>query len=134
MAADSCPRSAFARCRPLLLLLHALLLCSRRPHLAGRHFSAVAYLNSQGCSFEGGTFCFQSGSEPRQVAPQAGMLLAYTADDSNVHSVQEVTSGERSTLTMWFTLDPEQREDRKVCGRSVLVCAWRPWQPCVAWV
>jgi hypothetical protein len=91
-----------------------------RPYLAGRHFSAVAYLNSQGCGFEGGTFCFQSGSEPRQVAPQAGMLLVYTADDSNVHSVQEVTSGERSTLTMWFTLDPEQREDRKV---GVVACA-----------
>lgn len=28
----------------------------------------------------------------------------------------QVTAGERSTMTMWFTLDPEHQEDRKVCG------------------
>jgi predicted 2-oxoglutarate/Fe(II)-dependent dioxygenase YbiX len=68
----------------------------------------------QGHDFEGGTFCFQSGAEPLQVQPSAGMLLIYTADDSNVHSVQEVTAGERSTLTIWFTLHPEHQEDKKV--------------------
>jgi hypothetical protein len=50
-----------------------------------------ACLLLQGCDFEGGTFCFQSGTAPLQVQPAAGMLLVYTADDSNVHSVQEVS-------------------------------------------
>lgn len=68
----------------------------------------------QGCDFEGGTFCFQSGSAPLRVQPTAGSLLVYTADDSNVHSVEEVTAGERSTLTMWFTWDPDHQEDPKV--------------------
>lgn len=68
----------------------------------------------QGCDFEGGTFCFQSGAAPLRVQPTAGSLLVYTADDSNVHSVEEVTAGERSTLTMWFTLDPDHQEDPKV--------------------
>lgn len=49
------------------------------------------------------------------------MLLVYTADDSNVHSVKEVTGGERSTLTMWFTLDPEHQEDRKVCVQTMVM-------------
>jgi predicted 2-oxoglutarate/Fe(II)-dependent dioxygenase YbiX len=56
------------------------------------------------------------------------MLLLYTADDSSVHSVEAVTSGERCTLTMWFTLLPEHQEDTKVCvltagvGCRVLGC------------
>lgn len=68
----------------------------------------------QGRDFEGGTFRFQSGTPPLQLQPSAGMLLVYTADDSNVHSVEEVTRGERCTLTMWFTLDPQHQEDPKV--------------------
>jgi predicted 2-oxoglutarate/Fe(II)-dependent dioxygenase YbiX len=75
---------------------------------------------TQGVDFEGGTFCFQSGAEPLQVAPCAGTLLVYTADDSNIHSVEAVKAGERSTLTMWFTLLPEHQEDTKVCAD----CCW----------
>lgn len=69
----------------------------------------------QGVDFEGGTFLFQSGADPLRVQPAAGMLLLYTADESNTHSVEPVTAGERTTLTMWFTIDPEHNEDRKVC-------------------
>lgn len=83
---------------------------------------------AQGCDFQGGTFCFQAGAVPLRVEPAAGMLLIYTADDSNVHSVEEVTSGERSTLAMWFTMDPEHQEDKKVCGR----CGVRWWQKVVS--
>jgi hypothetical protein len=91
--------------------ISCLLLAIRR---CADHLSSALL---QGHDFEGGTFCFQSGAEPLQVQPSAGMLLIYTADDSNVHSVQEVTAGERSTLTMWFTLDPEHQEDKKVAPK-----------------
>jgi predicted 2-oxoglutarate/Fe(II)-dependent dioxygenase YbiX len=42
------------------------------------------------------------------------MLLLYNADERNVHQVEPVTAGERATLTMWFTLDPDHQEDKKV--------------------
>ena len=56
------------------------------------------------------------------MEPAAGTLLVYTADDSNIHSVEEVTVGERSTLTMWFTLDAQHQEDTKV--RGCLMLGW----------
>jgi hypothetical protein len=42
------------------------------------------------------------------------MLLLYTADERNMHQVEPVTAGERATLTMWFTLEQEHQEDKKV--------------------
>ena len=74
----------------------------------------MLYLNTQGQDFSGGTFSFQSGSPPLHISPAAGMLLVYTADDRNVHGVEEVASGERLTFTMWFTLDEAFQEDKKV--------------------
>eukprot|EP00878_Enallax_costatus_P047130 GHUV01057534.1.p1 GENE.GHUV01057534.1~~GHUV01057534.1.p1 ORF type:complete len:186 (+),score=50.88 GHUV01057534.1:180-737(+) len=85
-----------------------------REYLSQRHFSAVLYLNTQGQDFTGGTFSFQSGPPPLHILPAAGTLLVYTADDRNVHRVEEVTAGERLTLTMWFTLDEAFQEDKKV--------------------
>jgi predicted 2-oxoglutarate/Fe(II)-dependent dioxygenase YbiX len=84
----------------------------------------VAYLNTQGEDFEGGTFCFQSGDPPLRFAPSAGMLLLHTAGERNTHSVEEVTGGQRCTLTMWFTLDAEHQEDAKASrvGLPVVAC------------
>ncbi|KAK1313111.1 hypothetical protein QJS10_CPA06g02320 [Acorus calamus] len=44
----------------------------------------------------------------------AGDALIYTADDRNVHSVDEVMDGERLTLTLWFTRDSSYDEDAKL--------------------
>lgn len=40
--------------------------------------------------------------------------MTYAADASNVHRVCCVESGERFTLTMWFTKDPAHAEDPNV--------------------
>uniref|UniRef100_A0A1J3DNI5 Uncharacterized protein n=1 Tax=Noccaea caerulescens TaxID=107243 RepID=A0A1J3DNI5_NOCCA len=41
----------------------------------------------------------------------------YTADDRNIHSVDEVTDGERLTLAMWFSRDSSHDEDSKLVSR-----------------
>ncbi len=63
----------------------------------------MCYLNSQGPGeeqFEGGTFHFEGGPS---VAPEAGRVLAYWADERNVHRIDRVTRGRRHTLQLWFT-------------------------------
>lgn len=40
--------------------------------------------------------------------------VTFMADAANVHRVTEVTAGERLTLTLWFTLQPEHSEDTAV--------------------
>ncbi|XP_019093678.1 PREDICTED: uncharacterized protein LOC104750619 isoform X1 [Camelina sativa] len=87
-----------------------------RPYLKQRDFAAVCYLNSYGKDFKGGLFHFQSG-EPATVAPSAGDVILYTADDRNIHSVDEVTDGERLTLALWFSRDSSHDEDSKLLTR-----------------
>ncbi|KAG7586237.1 Prolyl 4-hydroxylase alpha subunit [Arabidopsis thaliana x Arabidopsis arenosa] len=87
-----------------------------RSYLKQRDFAAVCYLNSYGKDFKGGLFRFQSG-EPATVAPSAGDVIIYTADDRNIHSVDEVTDGERLTLALWFSRDSSHDEDAKLLSR-----------------
>ncbi|CAL9239828.1 unnamed protein product [Arabidopsis halleri] len=87
-----------------------------RSYLKQRDFAAVCYLNSYGKDFKGGLFRFQSG-EPATVAPSAGDVIMYTADDRNIHSVDEVTDGERLTLALWFSRDSSHDEDAKLLSR-----------------
>ncbi|KAI4993573.1 hypothetical protein ZWY2020_007886 [Hordeum vulgare] len=75
-----------------------------KPYLRQRAFTAVCYLNNHGKDFKGGLLKFQDG-EPSSVIPVAGDAVIYTADNRNVHCVDEVTEGERLTLTLWFTRD-----------------------------
>lgn len=70
-------------------------------------------MNSCGNDFEGGNFHFQDG-EPKTIIPMAGDVLMYTADSRSVHSVDEVTGGERLTLTLWFSRDSTHDEDTKL--------------------
>ncbi|KAL4638020.1 hypothetical protein ACB092_03G121000 [Castanea dentata] len=41
-------------------------------------------------------------------------VAIYTADSSNIHSVDEITDGERLTLTLWFSRDASHDEDAKL--------------------
>ncbi|XP_052206020.1 uncharacterized protein LOC127810528 isoform X2 [Diospyros lotus] len=84
-----------------------------RPYLKQRDFAAVCYLNSYGGDFEGGLFHFQEW-EPATIEPMAGDVVMYTADSRNIHSVDEITDGERLTLTLWFTRDGSHDEDSKL--------------------
>ncbi|KAJ7942820.1 2-oxoglutarate (2OG) and Fe(II)-dependent oxygenase superfamily protein [Quillaja saponaria] len=86
---------------------------NNRPYLRQRDFAAVCYLNSCGRDFNGGFFHFQDG-EPTTVMPMAGDVLMYTADNRNIHSVDEITDGERLTLTLWFSRDASHDEDVKL--------------------
>ncbi|XP_059278662.1 uncharacterized protein LOC132032890 isoform X5 [Lycium ferocissimum] len=63
--------------------------------------------------FKGGIFHFKDG-EPADIVPVAGDVIMYTADDQNIHSVDEITEGERITLTLWFSRDASYDEDPKV--------------------
>ncbi|KAF3432058.1 hypothetical protein FNV43_RR26797 [Rhamnella rubrinervis] len=84
-----------------------------RPYLKQRDFAAVCYLNTYKNDFDGGLFHFQDG-EPKTVAPLGGDVLIYTADSRNIHSVGEISDGERLTLTLWFTRDCSHDEDAKL--------------------
>ncbi|KAI4379065.1 hypothetical protein MLD38_005406 [Melastoma candidum] len=55
--------------------------------------------------------------DPGTVAPSAGDVLIYTADSRNVHSVDEITMGERLTLTLWFSRDGSHDEDVKLISQ-----------------
>ncbi|KAL3696863.1 hypothetical protein R1sor_010939 [Riccia sorocarpa] len=84
-----------------------------RPYLRQRHYSAVCYLNDYGEDFEGGLFHFERGAL-ETIVPTAGTVVIYTADEKNMHSVDEITDGERCTLALWFTLDKAHDEDAKI--------------------
>ncbi|XP_016489969.1 uncharacterized protein LOC107809790 [Nicotiana tabacum] len=84
-----------------------------RPYLKQRDFAAVCYLNSYDVDFKGGIFHFKDG-EPADIVPMAGDVIMYTADDQNIHSVDEITEGERITLTLWFSRDASHDEDSKL--------------------
>ncbi|KAM7255352.1 hypothetical protein ACFE04_020593 [Oxalis oulophora] len=84
-----------------------------RPYLKQRHFTAVCYLNAYDKDFKGGLFHFQHG-HPSTLIPMPGDVAIYTADNHNIHSVDEVTHGERLTLTLWFSRDSNHDEDAKL--------------------
>lgn len=73
----------------------------------------MCYLNNHGKDYKGGILRFQDG-EPSSIVPVAGDVVIYSADNRNVHCVDEVTEGERLTLTLWFTRDSVFDEDPKL--------------------
>ncbi|RYR70723.1 hypothetical protein Ahy_A02g005039 isoform A [Arachis hypogaea] len=54
-------------------------------------FSVVCYLNNYGKDFNDGLFRFRDG-QPMSIMPMAGDVLMYTAEQRNIHSVDEVYS------------------------------------------
>ncbi|CAH9053314.1 unnamed protein product [Cuscuta epithymum] len=86
---------------------------NNKPYLKQRDFSAICYLNSYDVDFKGGVFHFKEG-EPANILPMAGDAILYTADDRNIHCVDEVIDGERITLTLWFSRDASHDEDSKL--------------------
>ncbi|QHO25593.1 uncharacterized protein DS421_12g382300 [Arachis hypogaea] len=68
-----------------------------RPYLKQRHFAVVCYLNNYGKDFNGGLFRFRDG-QPMSIMPMAGDVLMYTADQRNIHSVDEKKEKEKIKL------------------------------------
>ena len=81
-----------------------------------REVSAVVFLNGSGSAgegggrgdFSGGSFCFRGGT----VCPRRGRLVAFRSSEE--HCVEEVASGERCTLAVWFTRNSRAREDSRL--------------------
>jgi predicted 2-oxoglutarate/Fe(II)-dependent dioxygenase YbiX len=64
-----------------------------------RRISVVVFLTSAGVDFEGGTLRLH-GRRTREIAPRAGMLVAFPSDVP--HEVLPVTAGVRDTIVDWF--------------------------------
>ena len=77
-----------------------------KPYLRQRAFTAVCYLNNHGKDFKGGLLKFQDG-EPSTVIPVAGDAVIYTADNRNVHCVDEpqITCTGFPTISLALTYD-----------------------------
>ena len=68
-----------------------------------RHFSAVTYCNDD---YGGGeTFIRNEHGSHFLATPKCGTLVFYPSDDRCTHGVNEVTGGDRITLSSWFTRD-----------------------------
>lgn len=75
----------------------------------------MLYLNEGGGQdFSGGDFVFRDpieGSDLRRVVSRPGGLLMFTSGPENVHRVEEVKSGTRFALNIFFTMNPSASED-----------------------
>lgn len=80
---------------------------NNRDYLTQRHYSAVLYLNTSGIDFLGGNFhfCNSDGVSEMVIVPTAGLLVIFDSGSKNIHKFDEITAGNRFTLTMWFTRD-----------------------------
>ncbi|GAB4511544.1 MAG: hypothetical protein Tsb0020_29350 [Haliangiales bacterium] len=70
-----------------------------------RDVSALLYLND---GFAGGQVVFPQYQ--RQIAPRAGLLLAFPSNRRFLHAVTPVVSGTRYALALWLTRDRERAE------------------------
>jgi len=96
---------------------------SNRDYLKQRHFSAILYLNS---NIDGGNFHFvdKNNNIVESIVPKEGNLLMFSSGSENSHKVDEILSGFRYTLTIWFTTDPSFSEDEKYV--QYLCSQWNP--------
>jgi len=46
------------------------------------------------------------------VNPKCGRLVGFSAGKENMHGVTAVTSGRRCAVALWFTLDPNYKEQQ----------------------
>lgn len=75
-----------------------------------REYTGVLYINDD---YMGGeTFILKEGSTEEEInyKPKKASLLLFKSDDTCVHGVKRVLSGNRLTLSMWFTLDQKYEE------------------------
>eukprot|EP00928_Gymnodinium_smaydae_P023373 TRINITY_DN19315_c0_g2_i1.p1 TRINITY_DN19315_c0_g2~~TRINITY_DN19315_c0_g2_i1.p1 ORF type:complete len:968 (-),score=193.76 TRINITY_DN19315_c0_g2_i1:217-3120(-) len=78
-----------------------------------RSHAAVLFLHgAEGGDFAGGDFFYtpqwrSTSAERVLIQPSAGKMVAFVASESNINGVEEITSGERCSLTAYFTNDGE---------------------------
>jgi hypothetical protein len=75
-----------------------------------RKYSTVFYLNDD---YMGGeTFVLKENSDEIEIEYKGkkSSLLVFRSDDSCIHGVNKVISGNRLTFAMWFTTDEKHKE------------------------
>lgn len=91
------------------------------PAYTWRDYSAILYLNED---FQGGKFFFAHGpkdlSPEQYVTPKCGRMVGFSAGPENMHGVTAVTKGRRCAVALWFTLDPEHKEETIENARKIL--------------
>jgi predicted 2-oxoglutarate/Fe(II)-dependent dioxygenase YbiX len=70
-----------------------------RDHEFPRRISVVVFLTTAGVGCEGGALRLHE-PEPHDIAPRAGMLVAFPSDVP--HEVLPVTAGVRDAVVDWF--------------------------------
>lgn len=82
------------------------------PAYTWRDYSAILYLND---NFEGGDFFFAHSTKDLtpevRVKPKCGRLVGFSAGKENMHGVTAVTKGKRCAVALWFTTDPDHKEE-----------------------
>jgi len=74
-------------------------------------YSGLLYLAEHGTDFTGGEFRFIDVDGNRTVLPFPGRLSLFTSGRENEHMLEKVLTGERLTLSFWFTCDPNLATD-----------------------
>ena len=63
-------------------------------------FSALLYLSTHNKDFTGGTVFFPK--QNLKIKPEAGMLVFFRGDLEHIHEVEEILSGDRHAIIMFF--------------------------------
>lgn len=90
-------------------------------HLYVRHFTTVTYINDD---YVGGETLIKSQETSLPIGvipelevpcyksiPKTGSVVIFVSDERCEHSVNEVLSGNRITIPIWFTTDISHKED-----------------------
>ena len=72
-----------------------------------RKYSAILYLNE---GYEGGETFINTPQGTYISKPKAGTVIVFTGDDRCKHGVNQVVSGNRMTMAMWFADDIKHAE------------------------
>ncbi|XP_012277357.1 prolyl 3-hydroxylase 2 [Orussus abietinus] len=96
--------------------------CSREsPAYVWRDYSAILYLNDD---FQGGEFIFSKDNTASEiqgvVKPSCGRMVAFSADDENLHGVRGILKGKRCALALWFTFNKKYLEVERILAKTIL--------------
>jgi len=88
-----------------------------RNNTAHYHYSGLLYMSTFEKDFQGGRLIFPSSyssedeeGEPQLIVePKRGRVILFTSGHENPHRVEQVTSGNRFTLSFWFTCDVDRQ-------------------------
>lgn len=81
-------------------------------------YSGLLYLSDYELDFTGGLFTFIDAEGFNTVAPARGRLLTFTAGDENLHQAQQVETGTRYVMSMWFTCNKARELPNFLDGKA----------------